>query len=175
MNCIDWAQAEGYCSWRGAGNSWAIRLPTEAEWEYAATGGGERSYPWGNEPPDGSRLNACGEECASMRRRLGDNVTTEHSWSDAWTDTAPVGSFPRGATSEGILDLAGNVFEWTSDWYGPYLSNMRAAQDSGQYRVLRGGGWSNRRSSWLRARDRGRGVPSDRSNALGVRCVAGAR
>lgn len=91
-NCLDWAQAVAYCAWRGA------RLPTEWEWERAARGPAGRVHPWGDEPAD-CRHASIDEGSGSACGR-GDT-------------TAPVGSKPAGATPEGILDLIGNVWEWT--------------------------------------------------------------
>ena len=109
-----WRGARAFCAWRGA------RLPTEAEWEAAARGGEGRAYPWGEAPPTPER--------AVFGRRRG--------------RTDPVGSHPRGATPEGVFDLAGNEAEWTSSLFKPYPYDARDGREDpaapGE-RVTRGG------------------------------------
>ena len=102
---VDWNQAKAYCQRAGG------RLPTEAEWEYAARGPEALLYPWGNEY-DGTLLNSCDANCGYD--------WADHTFDDGYQDTAPVGSYPNGASWVGALDMAGNVWEWTADGFGEY-------------------------------------------------------
>jgi formylglycine-generating enzyme required for sulfatase activity len=106
INCVGWNQATKYCSWLGK------RLPTEAEWEWAARNGDRGDlYPWGNIAPNETLLNACGAE--RLRNHSREDSSTMYGGNDNWEETAPVGSFPKGDNRWGVSDLAGNVAEWT--------------------------------------------------------------
>jgi len=144
---VSWDDAVDYCTWAGR------VLPSEAEWEKAARGTGGQIYPWGNQAPYSDLLNYAG------------NIG----------DTTAVGSYPAGASPYGALDMAGNVWEWTADWYdSDYYSSQTtwrnpAGPASGVYRVVRGGSWYY--VSWSgRAAFRYWNAPVYRSNALGFRC-----
>ena len=140
-NCVTWEQAAASC--RAAGK----RLPTEAEWEWAARAGEEaRHFPWGAEAPT--------DQLCWNRRPDG-------SPDADWPGTCPVGSHPRGAGRGGLQDLAGNVWEWTS-------SLNREGQVE---RVMRGGGWSYQGPEVVSAGYRAWSIPAQRDPGIGFRCA----
>ena len=166
VNCVDWHQARAYCKAQGR------RLPTEAEWELAARGEEARPFPWGDAPPSALRLNACGGECSRMltarREAVGKGPwPSMYGEDDGAPATSPVGRYPDGATPAGVLDLAGNVWEWTESPYCPY-----GKDDCGEsHRVLRGGGWDTTESQYVRSAHRLSSAPSARGRSIGFRCA----
>ena len=153
INCVSWDDARDYAQWIEA------RLPSEAEWEYAARGGGlEREYPWGDEPADCQRAIIHGDEGAGCGRAS--------TWS--------VCSKEAGNTPQGLCDMAGNVWEWVEDdWHGTYTrapAEGSAWVDSprASYRVIRGGSWRDY-PRYARVAYRFRGDPSWRNDNVGFR------
>jgi formylglycine-generating enzyme required for sulfatase activity len=162
VNCIDWQGANEYCEAMGK------RLPSEAEWELAARGESASTYPWGEAPPTGERVNACGIECSRMLSERGGLVEKKmYDDDDSAPATAGVGTHPAGATRAGVMDLAGNVWEWTSSHYCRY--DEADCEDS--RRVIRGGGWNSVESQDVRAARRLPSAPSARSWSVGFRCA----
>ncbi|MHB1354737.1 MAG: formylglycine-generating enzyme family protein [Anaerolineae bacterium] len=154
VTMVSWDDAVAFCRWASEVTGRDVRLPTEAEWEKAARGTDARIYPWGSEPPDNNRCN--------YENKVG---------------TMPVGSYsPAGDSPYGCADIAGNVWEWVSDWYQKnyYLTAPNSnptGPTNGDSRVLRGGGWYGY-CYYNRTADRTYSVfPDSRSYDYGFRCA----
>lgn len=157
---VSWDDADSYCHWAGG------RLPSEAEWEYAARGPVGNIYPWGDEF-DGALANYCDQNCTHSHRDV--------SFDDGYSNTAPAGSYPDGASWIGALDMAGNVWEWVNDWYDSDYYAVSPDENppgpkSGTYKVTRGGMADNLAVS-LRSAFRNSSPPYNRTSGIGFRCV----
>jgi formylglycine-generating enzyme required for sulfatase activity len=147
---VNFDMAQTYCRWRGA------RLPGEAEWEKAARGTDGRLYPWGNE---------WAIYCVPA------------NFGGCNTSAKPAGSYPAGASQYGVYELAGNVWEWTADWYAsdyyaglPALSKNPSGPETGVERAVRGGSWISDHE-YLETPSREKFDPDFGIATLGFRCA----
>ncbi len=153
INCVGWFQARIFCEWVGG------RLPCESEWEYAARSGGQdRTYPWGDDPPYGDCSLAVGSNCG------GESCT--------WA----VCSIPLGYTEQDLCDMAGNAAEWIQDWYHDTYDGAPDLGESWEQpvtteRVVRGGSCVMGNPADLRTTERNRFDAMVKDEGIGFRCV----
>jgi serine/threonine protein kinase len=140
---LSWDDAAAFCHWA------AKRLPTEAEWELAARGNDGRLFPWGNEF-DSQRANTLESQSQGLR---------------------PVGSYPQGASPFGVLDMAGNVWEWTADDFAPYPGSLaRPAVPGSRAKAIRGGSFGSD-AAHVMTTSRGYEFADQVSDSIGFRCA----
>jgi formylglycine-generating enzyme required for sulfatase activity len=163
INSLTWEGARRVCAWLGG------RLPTEAEWEYAARGTDGRRFPWGSEP-------GCGLSNAAIGAALPEGASRDEMMKPPCAAPGPVSpSVLVGDSPFGIAGMAGNVWEWIEDAYAADAYATGAAPATGERRVQRGGGWTSEDPTDLRASTRMAMAPDQKMNDVGARCVWGSR
>lgn len=150
---VSWKDAQAFCLWASKVSDRSIYLPSEAEWEKAARSVDGRKYPWGSEKPNSRLLN--------FNMNIG--------------GTTAVGSYPGGASPCGALGMAGNVWEWTADWYAEKYYSKSPPKNptgplTGEKRVLRGGSWGSY-GRYVRSANRNRNLPDRWNDFFGFRCA----
>jgi len=168
INCVSSEEAVTYCA------SVGMRLPTEAEWEFAARGSDGRKFPWGDDGATLGHMNACGAECNAWETKNTLPLSGKmYDQDDGFFGTAPVGSFPQGDTKLGLSDMVGNVWEWTNDWFAVYSAeeqlNPKGAP-AGDRKAIRGGGYNGGVQLWLNPAFRYHQVAGAKAPGIGFRC-----
>jgi sulfatase modifying factor 1 len=164
---VTWYDADAFCKEHG------YRLPTEAQWEYAARGGTETAYFWGDDPDPACAYANVYDQTRKDARSSGFGSALDCE--DGFADIAPAGSFQPNPF--GLQDMTGNVLEWVADWYGKYPQGPQTDPEgprTGDYRALRGGAFSSG-AVFLRSAFRFWYLPVCRNQYFGFRCVRAAR
>jgi len=167
--CVSWNDAEAFCKWLSKKTGKAVRLPHEAEWEYACRAGSTTRFYCGDDQETLARVGNVADGTAKKKFK-------DWSWAiaaeDGYVFTAPAGKF--AANRFGLHDMHGNAWQWCADWYGPYSDLQRenplrieSVKDK-EYRVLRGGSWFGT-PLYCRAASRGGSAPSYRNGYFGFR------
>jgi formylglycine-generating enzyme required for sulfatase activity len=165
--CVSWNDAVEYIQWLNTQTGKRHRLPTEAEWEYAARSRGKHyRFAWGTGPPSDNIA-----DVTAFRELLG--VRGSDGYDDGYAFTSPVGSFRPNEL--GLYDLSGNVYEWVSDWYGKDYYRRSPRQnpqgpETGSIKIMRGGSW-NPLPELVKTMSRRGNVPGARGSWIGFRLV----
>ncbi len=178
--CVSWHDAVKYCEWLSWTRDIKFQLPTEAQWEKGARGTDGREFPWGNHKPYYN-----GKYFANYVPAISESNSSHFIYyykydEDGFYYTAPVGSYPQGASPYGLLDMAGNVFEWVNDWFeGDYYYKSAPSKNptgpvSGRQRVIRGGSWFSHGTT-IRSALRSMDNPSELVSFTGFRLAQGGR
>ena len=162
VNCVDYNQASTFCEFE------AKRLPTEAEWEKAARGTDGRKYPWGNDAP------SCA--LAVINKKTDGNIMGPGCGAGT---TQPIATKPKGASPYGVMGMAGNLFEWTSDWFsdGDFAQSSTenpTGPKTGEHKVLRGSSWLMRTDDGIASVVRSGYSPLGQGYVVGFRCASSA-
>jgi formylglycine-generating enzyme required for sulfatase activity len=180
---VSWRDAQAFCDWLSKKCGKTVRLPTEAQWEYACRAGTTTAYPWGDNPDDGQGWDNVADQ--SLKTKFPNTLGSFFSWDDGFVFTSPVAHFrPNGF---GLYDLNGNVWQWCQDCYGDYEKGAATdptgakemvtgawASVTGGLRVVRGGAWAGAPQLCRSANRHAGGAPDCRVDYYGFRvAVAG--